>query len=91
MRYFVTLGEREVEVELGADGIRVDGESVIADLVEMDGTDVHSLLLEGRSHRILASRNDADGWTLHLAGRSLRARVVDERTRAIREVSGDLR
>jgi pyruvate carboxylase subunit B len=88
MRYFVTMGEREIEVELGPEGIRVDGETVTADLVEMDGTDVHSLLLGARSYRILASRTDIDEWSLHLSGRSLRAQVVDERTRAIRELSG---
>jgi hypothetical protein len=56
MKYFVTIGDRELEVNLGPDGIQVDGEEVLADLVEMDGTDVHSLLLGGLSHRILASR-----------------------------------
>lgn len=88
MRYFVTLGERELEVELGPDGIRVDGDAITADLVEMDGTDVYSLLLGERSHRILASGGDGDEWALHLSGRSFRAQVVDERTRTIREMSG---
>jgi pyruvate carboxylase subunit B len=54
----------------------------------MDGTDVHSLLLGDRSHRILASRNGSEGWTLHLSGRHLQAQVVDERIRAIREMAG---
>ena len=57
MRYFVTIGGREMEVELGPEGILVDGEEVVADLVEMDGTEVHSLLLGGKSHRVLASRS----------------------------------
>ncbi len=88
MRYFVTIGDRELEVELEPGGIRVDGEEVHADLVEMDGTGVHSLLLGEKSHRILASRNGTEEWTLHLRGRQLRAQVVDERTRAIRERTG---
>lgn len=88
MRYFVTIGDRELEVELGPGGIRVDGEEVLADLVEMDGTEVYSLLFGERSHRILANRDGTEGWTLHLSGRQLWAQVVDERTRAIREVTG---
>jgi pyruvate carboxylase subunit B len=88
MKYFVTIGEREMEVELGPEGIRVDGEEVVADLVEMDGTEVHSLLLGGRSHRVLASRNGSEEWALYLSGRQLSAQVVDERTRSIRAMAG---
>lgn len=88
MRYFVTMGGRTVEVELGADGVRIDGEQVTADLVEMDGTEVRSLLLNHRSHRILASRKGRGAWGLHLSGRHISARVVDERTREIERLTG---
>lgn len=87
MRYFVTIGERILDVELGPDGILVDGEKAAADLVPMDGTDVYSLLLNNRSHRILANRDGAGRWVLHLSGRQLRAHVEDERTRTIREMA----
>jgi pyruvate carboxylase subunit B len=87
MRYFVTIGDKELEVELGSGGIWVDGEELLADLVEMDGTQVHSLLLGKKSHRILAARNGTEEWTLHLSGRHLRAQVVDELTRGIRELT----
>jgi biotin carboxyl carrier protein len=87
MRYFVTIGQRELEVELGPDGVRVDGEEAFADLVEMDGTDVYSLLLNHQSHRLLATRAGSDEWVLHLSGRHLRAQVVDERTRTIRKLA----
>lgn len=88
MRYFVTIGPRVLEVDLGPDGILVDGENASADLVAMDGTDVYSLLLNKQSHRILASRDGAEEWVLHLSGRHLRAQVVDERTRTIRAMAG---
>ncbi len=88
MKYFVKIGERELEVELGPEGILVEGERIGADLVEMDGTDVHSLLLGPASHRVLASRNGAEEWNLHLRGYRFLARVVDERTRAIRAMAG---
>ena len=88
MRYFVTIGSRTVEVELGPDGMLVDGRAVTADLMEMDGTQVRSLLLDGRSHRILASRTGKGAYALHLSGRHLETRVVDERTRSIEEMTG---
>ncbi len=87
MRYFVTIGSRTLEVELGAHGVRVEGEEVEPDLAELDGTEVRTLLLGGRSHRVLASRLGAGEWSLHLGGRHLRAQVVDERTRAIRAMA----
>jgi pyruvate carboxylase subunit B len=88
MRYFVTLGSRTLEVELGPEGITLDGERIAADLVEMDGTEVRSLLMGGRSHRVLAAREGRGEWSLHLSGRHYAARVVDERTRSIEELTG---
>jgi len=88
MRYFVTIGSRTLQVELGPRGVKVDGVEVRPDLAEVDGTEVRSLLLGGRSHRVLASRGDDGEWGLHLEGRHLRAQVVDERSRAIREMTG---
>jgi len=88
MRYFVTIGDRTLDVELGPHGVVVEGEKVDADLLEMDGTEVRSLLLGGRSHRVLATRKEKGVWGLHLSGTHLTARVVDERTRAIQEMTG---
>lgn len=88
MRYFVTLGNRTLEVELGPDGITLEGERIDADLVEMDGTEVRSLLMSGRSHRVLAARKGRGEWSLHLSGQHYDARVVDERTRSIEEMTG---
>ena len=87
MKYFVSIGSRELQVELGPEGVVVDGESVSADLLEMDGTDVHSLLLGSKSFRILATKGSRDQWSLHVAGRHLLAEVVDERTKGIREMA----
>lgn len=88
MRYFVTIGKRTIEVELGPDGVLVDGKSVAADIVEMDGTEVRSLLLDGRSHRVLATRKGRGVWSLHMSGTHLETRVVDERTRYVEEMTG---
>lgn len=88
MLYFVTIGERTLEVDLTPDGVIVEGEMVQANLLEMDGTEVRSLLLGGKSHRILATRKEKGRWSMHLSGTHLLARVVDERTRIIEEMTG---
>lgn len=88
MKYQVTLGGRSHEVELGPEGVRVDGEPVEVDLSTVPGTPVRTLLLDGRSHRLVAHRRARGRWTLHVGGRRLEAEVVDERTRQIREMTG---
>ncbi|MBI4539954.1 MAG: biotin/lipoyl-binding protein [Gemmatimonadetes bacterium] len=88
MRYFVTIRGRVLEVELSADGVQVDGQPAIVGLVEVDGTPIRHLLVDGRSRRLLVHRDGSGEWRIHVGGRELRAEVVDERTRAIREMAG---
>jgi pyruvate carboxylase subunit B len=88
MRYFVDIGSRTYTVDLGPDGTRVDGEAVDVDLANVEGTHVRHLLVNGRSHRLVARREKDGAWDIHLRGRRLRARAVDERTRAIEAMTG---
>jgi pyruvate carboxylase subunit B len=88
MRWFVTLGERTFEVELRPDGVRVDGTPMEADLAHVQGTGLHSLMLDGSSYRLLASPSGGGKWEMHLRGRRFRAEAIDERTRVIREMTG---
>jgi biotin carboxyl carrier protein len=88
MRYFVDVGSRTYQVDLGPDGTRVDGEPVEIDLANVEGTDVRHLLIDGRSHRLIARREKGGTWDIHLRGQRVRARAVDERTKAIEEMTG---
>lgn len=89
MRYFVTIGDRTFEVELGKHGIRVDGEPVAAEMVGVAGTPVRRLSIGARSHVLHARNGEAPGvWNLQLDGEPCVAEVVDERTRAIRAMTG---
>ena len=88
MIYHVTIGERSWSIELGPSGVIVDGEPVDVDLARIEGGPIRSLRVEGASHRLVARRADREKWDLHLRGRRIRAHVVDERTRAIREMTG---
>jgi pyruvate carboxylase subunit B len=88
MRYYVTIRDRTVEVDLEPEGTRVNGQEVHAGLVRVEGTEIHSLLVDNASHRVVARREGQGRWRLFLRGQMLDAEVVDERTRAIREMTG---
>jgi biotin carboxyl carrier protein len=89
MRYFVTVNGRTYEVELGgSQAVRVDGRALSAELRAVPGTPVKHLLLDGRSYTLIATRANGAGWALHLDGQRLEVEAVDERTRAIREMTG---
>ncbi|MSR19395.1 MAG: biotin/lipoyl-binding protein [Gemmatimonadetes bacterium] len=88
MRYYVDLGGRTVEVELGDEGVRVDGRSVEAVLAHAEGTPVRGLMVGVETYRLVADRGPRGRWQIHLRGRALELDVVDERTKAIRDMTG---
>lgn len=89
MRYFVTIGERTIEVDLSGDRPTVDGEPVDAELARLPGTPVRHLLADGASIGLVAKQaGDRGHWELHLDGHRFEAEVIDERRRAIREMTG---
>ena len=89
MRYFVTIGDRTVEVDLNGATPLVDGTPVRAELLSIGGAGLRHLLVDGESVPLVARPGDRRGrWQLTVASQSLLAEVVDERTRAIREMTG---
>ncbi len=88
MRYYVTLEDQTFEVDLTGDVPRVDGDEVDAELGQVPGTPTRLLLAAGRSHTLVARKGENGTWDLYLDGERFDADVVDERTRAIREMTG---
>jgi pyruvate carboxylase subunit B len=89
MRYFVTIGDRTVEVDLTGATPVVDGTPVQAQLSHLPGTPVRSLIADGRAHTLTAHAGEKKGrWSITLGGQRFAADAVDERTRAIREMTG---
>lgn len=88
MKYFVTIAGRTIEVDLHAAGARVDGVEVDAELRELSGTRVRHLIVDGRSVTLVAEAQEPGIWELDVAGARHRAEVVDDRTRAIRAMTG---
>jgi pyruvate carboxylase subunit B len=89
MKYYVEIGEHTFEVEIGPQGVTVDGKPVEADLQANHGSHLWNLVLDGRSHTLRARRRDGRGdWELEIEGRRHRVLALDERSRAIRELTG---
>lgn len=89
MKYFVTIAGREIEVDLTGHTPVVDGAPVEAQMVALPGTHVRTLVVDGRSHTLTAKPGDRRGrWQIALGRERFTVDAVDERTRAIREMTG---
>jgi len=88
VKYVVDVAGRTVEIELDGDVVRVDGVPVHARLAELPGTPIVLLTVESEVHRVAVARGDMRGkYSLSLDGRRYDVEALDERTRAIRELS----
>jgi biotin carboxyl carrier protein len=88
MRYVVEIDGERVEVDVDGDLVRIDGETLRARLSETPGTPALQLTVGDAVHRVLARREGERGrYALTVDGRSYRAEALDERTRAIRDLS----
>jgi pyruvate carboxylase subunit B len=87
MRYHVTVGDATFEVEFDAEGVRVDGKRIEAGAPEPLSPNFYSFLVGGASHTVLAERAGSGLWDLQLRGRRYRAEVVDDRTKAMRDMT----
>jgi pyruvate carboxylase subunit B len=88
MRYFVTVGERTLEVELTAEGAILEGNARRVELRPVAGSALHHLLVDGNSHTLTARGDGGGTWEVRLDGIRHEVSVVDARARAIREMTG---
>ena len=89
MKYFVTVGDAEVDVSLDGDVVTVNGLSAVAHVSDVAGTPVRMVTIGDAVHRVVARRGATRGrYTLWLDGFRYEVDALDERMRAIRELSG---
>lgn len=88
MKYLVDVNGERVEVLLDAEGVSVDGAREDAHLADVAGTSVRLVTIGGVQHRVVARRGGERGrYALWLDGWRFDVEALDERTRAIRELS----
>jgi pyruvate carboxylase subunit B len=88
MRYYVTIEGETVEVDLSGPSPVVGGTRVEAELIEIPGTPLRRLVVDGNSRVFVATANGHGTWRLLLDGDPVDVEVVDHRTHAIRQLSG---
>jgi len=86
VKYFVTVDDREVTIEIDGGNMRANGALIEAELSSLPGTDCRHLRMNDRSVSLFG-RRQPDGWLVELEGRAFLVRVEDERTRHIRELA----
>ena len=89
MKYVVMVGSEEIEVTLDADTVVADGITAAAHVTELEGTPVRMVTIGSEVHRVVARRGSTRGrYTLWLDGFRYEVEALDERLRAIRELTG---
>lgn len=88
MRYFVTIEDEVLEVEIDGGRVTLNGAPVAAEMLCAGSSAVRSMRLGHRSHTVVTGNGKGDDRVLFLDGRRVALTVVDERTRRIREMSG---
>ena len=91
MRYIVSVGDHTLELERDGDEIRIDGTTVRATITDVADTPVRMVGIGTEVHRVVARRGPTRGrYTLWVDGFRFEVEALDERTRAIRELSGSV-
>ena len=88
MKYVVDVGTERVEVELDEEVATVDGVAAAVRLIDVPDTPVRLVTVGEAVHRVVARRRGVRGlYTLWVDGRRYDVEALDERTRAIRDLS----
>jgi pyruvate carboxylase subunit B len=88
MKYFVSVGGRETEVEVDGERITVGSRTMAATLEQLPGTPLVVLTLDGRPATLPLERAARGRWVVSVHGERHDIEVVDERTRHIRSLAG---
>jgi pyruvate carboxylase subunit B len=89
MKYYVRVGDEEIEVVHDGSEVRDEGETREAHLAEVEGTPVRMLTVGDEVHRIIVRRGATRGrYTIWVDGFRHEVEALDERMRAIRELAG---
>ncbi len=89
MKFIVDIAGRRIEVVVDGENISVNGGArQRAQLGEIEGTPVRLVTIGDEVHRVSARRDGARGkYLMRIDGRRYAVEALDERTRAIRDLS----
>ncbi len=88
MKYFVTVGERTVVVELDGESARIDGQPASVSLESQLGSPEVRLVIDGRAMTLAVEGHQEGVWRLVDRGAVREVGIEDARSRHIRERAG---
>jgi len=90
MKYFVRIGDAEHEVVIDGERVTLDGVEATGHVVDVEKTPIRMVTVGTEVHRVVARRGGSRGaYTLWVDGFRFEVEALDERARAIRELSGN--
>jgi acetyl/propionyl-CoA carboxylase alpha subunit len=89
MKYIVLVNDERKAVSVGAEGVTYENAMPLeAELSDIEGSPIRMLKIGSRVYRVVVQRLQGRGrYTLWIDGYRFEAEALDERTRAIRDVS----
>ena len=92
MKYFVRVGESDIELSLEGDQVIVDDTTTTARLADVEGTPVRMLTVDDEVHRIVVRPAGARGrYTIWVDGFRHEVGALAARMRALRVLAGATR
>jgi biotin carboxyl carrier protein len=88
MKYFVTVGERTLVIEINGEAVQVDGEPISVSLESNDRSPEVRLLVNDRASRLAVEGHREGVWRLVDQGAVREVTVEDERSRHVRTLAG---
>ena len=86
MKYFVTVGERTVAVQLEGDRVVVDGVASVVHRESVPNTPLEQVLIDGRAFVLSLEANGLGRWVAGVRGGRFELAVVDERTHHVQQL-----
>ena len=89
MKYVVQLNDRRHTVSIEPDGVKYEDEAPVrGELSDIEGSSVRMVKLGKHVHRVVTEKGQERGkYTLWVDGYRFESEALDERTRAIRDLS----
>jgi pyruvate carboxylase subunit B len=88
MRYIVDLNGERQEIDVAGETVTLDGHGVLAKVEEIEGTPVRIVTIGSEVHRVVVRKGATRGaCTLWVDGFRFDGEALDERTRAIRDIT----
>ena len=90
MRYIVDMNGSRDELEVDGESVTIGGHTVLARVDEVEGTPVRLVTIGSQVHRVIVRRGSSRGaYTLWVDGFRFEGEALDERTRAIRDITAE--